>query len=855
MSPDTTVAAFRFARALLLSIGLSLAGILPCSAATLDEAQKLFYGGEYDDCIGVCTEAIEQSQWHLAWRLLKVRAELATGRYADALATYEAAMSRVSSSTPLRLVGCEVLRMNDRPQDAQTLLRSIRELAAREPGRFGDAESRVALGRALILMGADARQVLELFFDPVKKSFPTSADAYLASGRLSLEKHDYALAAESLADAAKRSPQDPDIYYGLARAYTSDRQRAAEALAKALELNPRHVDSLLWQVDDAIDAEDHDRAEKLIQKVVAVNAQHPRAWVYRAVLAHLAGDKKQEAAHREAALKPWKTNPEVDHTIGRKLSQEYRFAEGAAYQRKALDLDADYRPAKVQLCQDLLRLGQEEEGWQLAAKVFADDQYNVVAYNLVTLHDNIKKFRTLQTADFLVRMDDREARIYGQRVLKLLSRAKETLCKKYDVELSEPITVEIFPQQKDFAIRTFGLPGGAGFLGVCFGPVITANSPASQGETPSNWEAVLWHEFCHVVTLHKTGNKLPRWLSEGISVYEERQENASWGQAMNPVYREMVLKGELHPVSQLSGAFLKPASPLHLQFAYYHSSMVVEYLVGRYGSRAMERMLTDLGQSIPINQALSRHAGPIKELDKEFAAWFRKQADGFAPAADWQRPELAATADSAAWAAWNNDHPNSFWGLLAEGKALVSERKWKAAVEPLEEAAKLYEGHGADSPYRLLAAAHKELGDTQAERSVLEKLVARDDEAGASRLRLAEIANEQKEWKAGIEHATQALAINPLVPAPHRHLATAAEAAQQRAVAIEAHKALLVLEPLDLAETHFRLARLLKEEGRTDEARRHVLESLEQAPRYLAAHRLLLEITADREKPKLEAKP
>jgi tetratricopeptide (TPR) repeat protein len=324
---------------------------------------------------------------------------------------------------------------------------------------------------------------------------------------------------------------------------------------------------------------------------------------------------------------------------------------------------------------------------------------------------------------------------------------------------------------------------------------------------------------------------------------------------MNPVYREMVLKGELHPVSKLSGAFLKPASSLHLQFAYYHSSMVVEYLVGRYGPRAMERMLVDLGQSIPINQALSRHAGPIEALDKDFAAWFRKQAEALAPKADWQRPELEATADSAAWSAWNNDHPNSFWGLLAEGKALFLERKWKQAIKPLEAAVKLYEGQGADSPYRLLAAVHKELGDTEAERAVLEKLVARDDEAGAARLRLAELANEEKQWKAGIEHATAALAINPMIAAPHRYLASAAEAAGDRTAAIEAHKALLVLEPLDLAETHFRLARLLKDEGKLDEARRHVLESLEQAPRYLAAHRLLLEIAGQLEKKETQPKP
>ncbi len=155
--------------------------------------------------------------------------------------------------------------------------------------------------------------------------------------------------------------------------------------------------------------------------------------------------------------------------------------------------------------------------------------------------DRLKGFRLLEADGIQVRMDEREAEIYGGRVLKLLAEAKQVLCEKYDVSPRAPIIVEIFPQQKDFAIRTFGLPGGEGFLGVCFGRVITANSPASQGATPSNWESVLWHEFCHAVTLEKTKNRMPRWLSEGISVYEERQRDPSWGQSMTPIYREMML--------------------------------------------------------------------------------------------------------------------------------------------------------------------------------------------------------------------------------------------------------------------------------------------------------------------------
>ena len=43
----------------------------------------------------------------------------------------------------------------------------------------------------------------------------------------------------------------------------------------------------------------------------------------------------------------------------------------------------------------------------------------------------------------------------------LQSFVRTKLCEKYDVKLDRPILVEIFPEQQDFAIRTFGLPGGA----------------------------------------------------------------------------------------------------------------------------------------------------------------------------------------------------------------------------------------------------------------------------------------------------------------------------------------------------------------------------------------------------------
>ena len=777
---------------------------------------------------------------------------MAVGQYPQALQTYQAAVDRHERSIPLLMAGYEVLRANDRPREADESLIVIRALASRTPWRYADAASRTALGRSLLLSGADARQVLELFYDQAKKDNPTSPEPYLAIGALSLEKHDYAMAAEAFQEAAKRDADDPDAHFGLARAFESSADKANAALKKALELNPKHVDSLLFQADNLLDREDYDKAEELLAQVLEVNPRHALAFAYRAAIAHLKGDRAKEEESRRQALGSWTTNPQVDHLIGQKLSQNYRFAEGAKYQRRALRFDGGYRPAHEQLCQDLLRLGKEDEGWQLADQVFKADPYNVLAYNLVTLHDTVSKFRTLRNDHFQLRMDEHEARIYGDRALRLLERGRQKLCEKYGVVLTGPVTVEIFPQQKDFAVRTFGMPGGEGFLGVCFGNVVTVNSPASRGGNPSNWEAVLWHEFCHVVTLNKTRNKMPRWLSEGISVYEERLEQSAWGQTMNPQYREMVLKGGATPVSKLSSAFLRPPTPMHLQFAYYESSMVVQYVVDRFGAEAMKKVLADLGEDVPINVALAKHTEAIEQLDASFEKWFRQQADQLAAGVDWEKPELDLDAGSAAMHAWNEQHPNSFWGLLGEGRALVAERKHKEAIPPLEKAAQLYPGYGeAGGPWVLLAAAYRELGDTKAERAMLEKHVALSAEAIEPRVRLMEIAAAQNDWKAVREQAEQVLGINPLVPTPHRYVAKAAEATGDRPLAIEAQRTLLTLDPLDRADHHYQLARLLYAENKLPDARQEVVRALEEAPRFREAHRLLLEIVDKSE----DAKP
>jgi len=140
------------------------------------------------------------------------------------------------------------------------------------------------------------------------------------------------------------------------------------------------------------------------------------------------------------------------------------------------------------------------------------------------------------------------------------------------------------------------------------------------------------------------------------------------------------------------------------------------------------------------------------------------------------------------------------------------------------------------------------LSNPSAERDVLDELAARDGDASAAYLRLIEIDLAAKDWQGLTKNAQRLLAVNPLVASPHRALARAAEELGERDVAVAAYRATALLDDTDPAAVHYHLARLLDQSGKNDEARREVLKSLEEAPRFLDAHRLLLELT-DRRQP------
>jgi len=830
-------------------LGFLLAAILPSApllaeSLILEDSLEKYRTGQYAQCVEDARSAVEQFRWSRNWRILYLQSLLAVGQYQEAFTAVEQIIERFPLSMRLSQLAHSVYLANGQNEQARQILQQIHRYAQSTNSSYWDAEDIVALGEVLLLLGGEPRTVLESFFNRTLEQDPDCRAAYQAAGNLALSKYDYELAGDLFQNALKRFQEEPDMHYGLAQAFfPSDRKVMIQALDAVFQINPNHVPSLLMLAEHQIDSEDYPVAQKTLQRILAVNPWRPEAWAYRSLLAYLENDHTNAGEFRTKALKFNPKNPLIDHLIGKKLSQKYRFAEGVKFQQQALKFDTEFLPAQMQLAQDMLRLGKEEQGWKTAHAIYEKDAYNVEAYNLVTLDDTMKKFRTLRTDDFIVRMTESEAVVFGDMVLELLQEVKAALCDKYGLKLQTPVTIELFDQQQDFAVRTFGMPGGDGFLGVCFGHVITMNSP--KAGRPANWRAVLWHEFCHVVTLNLTHNKMPRWLSEGISVYEESQKNPTWGQHMNAQYRQMILAGELTPISKLSGAFLAPPTHMHLEFAYYESSLAVEYLITKYGLDTLKAILADLGKGESINQTIEKHTDKLDTLEKEFAQFVTRRAESLAPNLDWDVPDDLTDPNHPppTPGQWLKTHPNSLWALTEQATQLIRQQKWEQAKTPLRKLIELYPNSiEPDSPYLLLARVHQKLDETDHEYNVLNELASRSPDALTAYERLVQLAAAKNDFHDVVIHARRYIAVNPLLGKMYFQLGRAYESLDEKPQAVKSYERLLHLDPADPVDIHYRLARLLKD-TRPDRAKRHVLLALADAPRFRDAHKLLLELT------------
>lgn len=175
--------------------------------------------------------------------------------------------------------------------------------------------------------------------------------------------------------------------------------------------------------------------------------------------------------------------------------------------------------------------------------------------------------------------------------------------------------------------------------------------------------------------------------------------------------------------------------------------------------------------------------------------------------------------------------------------AQLKESKPDAALETIETFESLLVENTREANAEILKAkAWRQLEEIEKETSALESVLTLKASDIDACLRLLQIYSDANDIKNVKRMARLLQAINPLLKSSHRSLALVAEKENDDQLAIESLSALVTMDPLDKADTHYRLASAQFQQKDSVSAKRNVLLALEAAPRFRDAHKLLLEI-------------
>jgi tetratricopeptide (TPR) repeat protein len=412
---------------------------------------------------------------------------------------------------------------------------------------------------------------------------------------------------------------------------------------------------------------------------------------------------------------------------------------------------------------------------------------------------------------------------------------------------SGPIQVEIFPDHGGFAVRTLGEPG-LGALGVCFGTVVAMDSPRARKAGHFNWGSTLWHEFAHVISLQMSEHNIPRWYSEGISVYEEHRARPGWGDDLTAPFVKAYADGRLLKVSQLNSGMMRPRFPDQIALSYYQAALVCELIEERFGFAKIPETLRLFAAGKSATEVFRAALGwDTARMDAEYAQYLDQKLKPLVAHLDFKRLENEAekvkTSDADALRRLLDRHPDDFFANLGLGRLMRAARNNREAERFLKKAQELFPEFVEDgNPYQLLADIYLE---EKREGEALEQLLSwtrYDEDAAAPLVRAAEIFRGRREWGRAAEVLERSVYVQPYDAAAQATLSECSMEAGRWESAVNSARAVVALRPTDPARAHYNLARALLGAGNRQEARREVLRALEIAPSFEEAQALLLKL-------------
>ena len=716
-----------------------------------------------------------------------------------------ACLAGASLARGATLEDCQSLRKHGQRTEAQKCYESL--TTARDP--FLRAEG---------FWGVEMYEEANNAFRIAADASPANAMIRVRWGRLMHERFNNTEADNLFNEALKRDPKNAQAYYGLALVSADGfDNKAIEYTKKAIELDPKLYEAhelmaglLLEDSDEAKAFEEADAALKVSSEALDAMAIHAAI--------DILNDRSPDAWFEKIR--------QIDPVYGEgyalvadQLVLNRRYVDGIAFYRKAIEADPRLWSARAQLGINLMRLGQEDEPRKQLELCYDNGYRNEETVNSLRLLDSYKNFVTIREGETILKLNKKEAdllRPYFEVEMKRIIAAYD---RKYKMKLPGAVQVEVYPDHEDFAVRTMGMPG-LGALGVTFGLVIAMDSPSGRPPGEFHWASTLWHEMSHVYILTATNFRVPRWFTEGLAVHEETEASPEWGDRITPDILVAIRDKKLLPVAELDRGFIRPEYPNQVIVSYYQAGRICDYIKERWGADKLLDMVHSYADHKSTPDVIRADLGMApEEFDKQFLGWLDKDVGKTVGNFDVWRAKLKDLAGQAK----NKNYDE----VLKEG----------------EEVRRLYPDYiYPANPYEFMANADIAKGDKPAAAAIL---TAYEKIGGHNPPALKELASlEEEEGKTGDAAATldRLNYVYPMDEDLHRRLGDLWFAQNNFTGAIREYNAVIAMGPLDKASAQFNAARAYFAAGEKDKAEDHVLASLEVAPDYRPAQKLLLQL-------------
>ncbi len=473
-------------------------------------------------------------------------------------------------------------------------------------------------------------------------------DAYLVGAQISIAAFAWQYALEESYKVYKMDKLDVRAITLAARAMISDNKftKASELLDEALGVNERYVPALNLKALLALQKKEQAKMQEYLERAQKVNPRNDETLALLAASSEMAGDKKQRDIYVKQALSQNAQGHKVFAILSEAAERRYLYNDALHWGRRAQEINPKHWQGDYIAAINLLRLGEETEGYKLLDQSFKKNPFNVWAFNMLTVLDEDFKdgiYVKHETKYFAIKIPKSIDAQLWPYLNRWLDPLYDSMAKRYQFKPTGPkeyngkILLLFFDKHGHFSARTVGLPG-LGANGATFGQVVTMPMVDQDSIYDAHpWYSTLEHEIAHVFTIQKTKRLIPRWLTEGISEWQEQEPHIQ----LDGYLMETVLNDELPSLDKLSDGIHYPKTPMQIGLYYYLSAIAVEQFVQEHGEQFLNVVMNDLAGGMSMRASLEKRTEKsLEALDKSYHAYIKKFCDNIYAPQRFSKKEL-----------------------------------------------------------------------------------------------------------------------------------------------------------------------------------------------------------------------